>query len=60
MKESSSRGYIKGYPRFLTKTYVKMLKKNQVWNSKVRASVDEVIKMIPRRAKRLFLVLFQM
>jgi hypothetical protein len=60
MKESSSRGCIKGYPRFLAKTYVKMLKKNRVWNSKVWTNVDEVIKMIPRCAKRLFFVLFKM
>ena len=47
MKESSSRGCIKGFPRILAKTHVKMLKKYRVLNGKVWASDDEVIKMIP-------------
>ena len=40
MKESSSRGCIKGFPRILAKTHVKMLKKYRVINGKVWASDD--------------------
>jgi hypothetical protein len=58
-KESSSRGCIKVLRIILAKTQIKMLKKNRVWNSKVWASDDEDIKMIPRCIKRLFLVLFK-
>ena len=47
MKESSSRGCIKGFHGILAKTHIKMLKKYRVLNGKVRASDDEVIKMIP-------------
>ena len=47
MKESSSRGCIKGFPGILAKTHVKMLKKYRVLNGKVRASDDEVIKTSP-------------
>ena len=46
-KESSSRGYIKGLCIILAKTHIKKLKEHWVWNSKVQASDDEVIKMIP-------------
>jgi hypothetical protein len=46
-KERSSRGCIKALRIILAKTQIKMLKKNQVWNSKAWASDDEVIKMIP-------------
>jgi hypothetical protein len=35
MKESSSRGCIKGLSRILTKTHIKMLKKHRVCNSKI-------------------------
>jgi hypothetical protein len=35
MKESSSRGCIKGFPKILAKTHVKMLNEYWVWNSKV-------------------------
>jgi hypothetical protein len=58
-KERSSRGCIKVLRIILTKTQIKILKKNQVWNSKVWASDDEVIKMILECVKRLFLVLFK-
>ena len=54
MKESSSRGCIKGFHGFLAKTHVKMLKKYRVLNGMVRASDDEVIKMIARCARRFF------
>ena len=54
MKKSSSRGYIKGFPRILAKTHVKMLKKYRVLNGKVQASDDEFIKMIPRCTKGFF------
>ena len=54
MKKSSSRGYIKGFPRILAKTHVKMLKKYRVLNGKVRASDDEFIKTIPRCTKGFF------
>ena len=54
IKESSSRGIIKGFHRILAKTHVKMLKKYRVLNGKVGASDDEVIKTIPQCAKRLF------
>jgi hypothetical protein len=47
MKESSSRGYIKVFPRILAKTHEKMLKEYWVWNNKVQASDDEFIKMNP-------------
>jgi hypothetical protein len=55
----SSRGCIKVLCIILAKTQIKMLKKNQVWNSKFWASGDEVIKTIPGCIKRLFLVLFK-
>jgi hypothetical protein len=58
-KEKSSRGCIKVLRIILAKTQIKMLKKNRVWDSKVGASDDEVIKMIPTCVKRLFLVLFE-
>ena len=45
LKKSSSRGYIKGFPRILAKTHVKILKKYRVLNGKVRASDGEFIKM---------------
>jgi hypothetical protein len=54
MKESSSRGYIKGFHGILGKTHEKMLKKYKVLNGKVRASDDEFIKMIPYCTKRFF------
>jgi hypothetical protein len=54
MKESSSRGCIKGFLGILANTHVKMLKKYRVLNGKVRASDDEVIKTIPRCAKGFF------
>ena len=47
MKESSSRGCIKGFPRILAKTHVKMLKKYKVLNGKVRVSDDETINTFP-------------
>jgi hypothetical protein len=47
MKESFSRGYIKGFPRILTKTRVKILKKYRVLNGKVWVSDDEFIETIP-------------
>jgi hypothetical protein len=47
MKESSSRGSIKEFHRVLAKTHIKILKEHWVWNIKVRASDDKVIKMIP-------------
>ena len=47
IKESSSRGYIKGFPGILAKTHVKILKKYRVLNGKVRASDDEFVKTIP-------------
>ena len=46
MKESSSRGYIKGFHGILAKIHVKILKKYRVLNGKVRASDDEFIKTI--------------
>ena len=51
MKESSSRGCIKGFPGILAKNHVKMLKKYRVFNGKVRASDDESLKwshIVPR------------
>jgi hypothetical protein len=47
MKENSSRGCIKRFPRIVAKTHIKMLKKYRVLNGKVRANDDEFIKMIP-------------
>ena len=44
MKESSSRGYTRGFHGILAKTHVKMLKKYRVLNGKVRASDDEFVK----------------
>jgi len=52
MKKSSSRGCIKGFPRILAKTHVKMLKEYRVLNGKVWASEDEFIKTIPRCTER--------
>jgi hypothetical protein len=46
MKESSSRGLIKGLHRILSKTHIKILKKYKVLNDKVRASGDDVIRTI--------------
>ena len=54
MKESSSRSLIKGLPRILAKTHIKMLKKYRVLNGKVWAGNDEFVKMIPRCTKRFF------
>ena len=54
MKESSSRGLIKGLHGILAKTHIKMLKKYQVLNGKVQASDDEVIKMISCYGMRFF------
>jgi hypothetical protein len=54
MKESSSKGCIKGLLGILAKTHVKILKKYRVLNGKVRASDDEFIQTIPRCAKRFF------
>jgi hypothetical protein len=54
MKESSSRGCIKGFPRILAKSHVEILKKYRVLNSKVWASDDEFIKTISRYTKRFF------
>jgi hypothetical protein len=45
-KERSSRGCIKVLRIILTKIQIKILKKNLVWNSKVWANGDEVIKTI--------------
>ena len=56
MNESSSRGCIKGFHGILAKTHVKMLKEHWVWNSKVWASDDEVIKTITRCAKEILLL----
>jgi hypothetical protein len=58
-KKRSFRGCIKVLRVILAKTQIKILKKNQVWNSKVWASGDEIIKTIPGCIKRLFLVLFK-
>ena len=44
MKESSSRGCIKGFPGILAKTHVKILKKYRVWNGKVRAVMMRSLK----------------
>jgi hypothetical protein len=41
------RGYIKVFLGILAKTHEKILNEYQVWNSKVRASDDEFIKMNP-------------
>jgi hypothetical protein len=46
MKESSSRGLIKGLRKILAMTHIKLLKKYRVLNDKVRASGDDVIKII--------------
>jgi hypothetical protein len=54
MKESLSRGCIKGFPGILAKSHVEMLKKYMVLIGKVWASDDEFIKIIPRCAKRFF------
>jgi hypothetical protein len=45
-KKRSSRGCIKVLRIILAKTQIKILKKKWVWNSKVWACGDEVIKMI--------------
>jgi hypothetical protein len=58
-KKRSSRGCIKVLHIMFAKTQIKILKKNQVWNSKVWASDDEVIKTVLGCIKRLFLVLFK-
>ena len=47
MKESSSRGLIKGLRRILAKNHIKMLKKYRVLNGKVWASDDETINTFP-------------
>ena len=47
MKESSSRGHIKELRRILARTHIKMLKKDRVLISKVRASGGETNKMSP-------------
>jgi hypothetical protein len=47
MKESSSRGRIKGFLGILAKTHIEMLKKYKVLNDKVWVSDDEFIKTIP-------------
>ena len=59
MKERSSRGRIIEFHGILAKTHLKMLKKYRVFNGKVRASGDEVIKTSPCHAKRFLFFLFK-
>jgi len=47
MKESSSRGCIKGFQGVLANIRVKMLKRYRVLNGMVWASDDEFVKTIP-------------
>jgi hypothetical protein len=56
MKESSSRGFIKEFHGILAKTHVKILKEHWGWNSKVLASDDKFIKMIPLMCQEILLL----
>ena len=56
MKESSSKGCIKGFYGILVKTHIKMLKKYMVLNGKVWASDDEFIKNDPTMYQEILLL----
>jgi hypothetical protein len=47
MQERSSQRYVKKLCGFLTKTHIKVLKKNGVLNNKVRANGNKIIKSFP-------------